>query len=38
MAGESANKADGLGSAANLMIEALDRASLELDKSVTFLY
>jgi hypothetical protein len=35
MAGESAKNVDGVGSAANLMIEALDKASNELDKTVT---
>lgn len=35
MADESANKPNGLGSAATLMIEALDKASAELDKTVT---
>lgn len=35
MAEDSISKASGLGSAANLMIEALDKASSELDKTVT---
>jgi chaperonin cofactor prefoldin len=35
MADENASKANGLGSAATLMIEALDKASAELDKTVT---
>lgn len=34
MAGENAKKSEGFGSAAHLMIEALDKASAELDKSV----
>jgi hypothetical protein len=35
MPDEGAGKANGLGSAATLMIEALDKASAELDKTVT---